>query len=183
MKKVNVKLVTNYLALSPHSTCDEIMTGTNLSKSTVHRVIRMTPGIYRSDEYKQSPTYYIDLDEVSDGIAAGLTTAPDEQVRLTAEVQAKLDQLLALPVSEAVPVIKETLSALHISLDGLVKAEHNSQLYQSGQAQLDVVQWSKARDSMTKALLFVDTLSAYYAYWLNAPQSKTPEYWSLFPKD
>lgn len=185
IKKVNLNLVTQFLALSPHSTCEEIMAATKLSKATVHRVIAAVPAIYKSDQYKSAPTYYVDIDEFQDGIAAGLSVAPQPivPVGVHPKVTEYLNKLQGLPLSEQIEEIKLALTKVSDGLDDLLKTEHYSHLYQSGQGELPVVHWSKTQEKLAGHLLFVETLAQYYKFYLNDPRSKTPEFWSIFPKD
>lgn len=184
MKQVNVNLVTKYLALSPHSTAQEIADAAGISKATVLRVIRVVPAIYRSDQYKQAPTYYIDLDEFEDGVAAGLSIAPPVVAR-DADAEATLKQLLSWP--EGITAHAEALvsggASISKPLELLIKVEHNAKLYQSGQASLDLLQWSKTKESLGKLKVFGYALAYYCEHYLESEVSNTPEFWSLFPKD
>lgn len=181
LKPVNINLVTQYLALSPHSTAEDIAIKCKISKATVLRVIRQVPAIYRSDQYKQAPTYYIDLEEYQDGINAGLTIAPPipQTVDKNPKAVEKLALILNLDITQQAEVMLDT----QVVRDMFIRAADNAVKYQSGQAQLDVLHWANTKEALANTLVFAKTLEYWCEHYLSNTVSDTPEFWSLFPKD
>lgn len=178
--------VTNYLALVPRSSVQQIADVTGLSKATVYRVVRSNPAIKMDNHSARTPTYSVDLELMQERIKAIEDTAPKPKptpVELDPKVKERLEILLGMPLAEAIDTLTTTANRVGDGLNELIRAQHYSQALQSGQAEPSVVQWTSTRERLEAVTVFADTLSAYARHYLDHPQSKSPDWWAIFPKE